>query len=54
MSKLVQFLCFTTAMDVIFGDKLEISEGFSSIPIAHTFGLVLELPSSYANYLQIF
>ncbi len=57
MSKLVQFLRFTTAMDVIVGNKLKISfiksEGFSSRPIAHTCGPVLELPSTYANYVEL-
>lgn len=57
MSKLIRFLCFTTAMDVIVGNKLEVtfikSEGFSSRPIAHTCGPVLELPSSYANYVEL-
>ena len=56
-SKLVQFLRFTTATDVIVGNKLAISfvksEGFSSRPIAHTCGPVLELPSSYANYVEL-
>ena len=57
MSKLVQFLRFTTAMDIIVGNKLKISfiksEGFSSRPIAHTCGPVLELPSTYANYVEL-
>ena len=57
MSKLVKFLRFTTAMDVVVGNKLNISfiksEGFGSRPIAHTCGPVLELPTSYANHVEL-
>lgn len=57
LSKLVQFLRFTTAMDVIVGNKIRISfiksEGFSARPIAHTCGPVLELPSTYSNYVEL-
>ena len=62
--KLVQFLRLTTAMDIIVGNKLNISfvksEGFSSRPIAHTCGpslnYHLHMPTMWnlENNLQIF
>eukprot|EP00112_Aurelia_sp_Birch-Aquarium-sp1_P003341 Seg13725.1 transcript_id=Seg13725.1/GoldUCD/mRNA.D3Y31 product="hypothetical protein" protein_id=Seg13725.1/GoldUCD/D3Y31 len=55
--KLVKFLLFTTATDVMMEDKLEViftrNEGLSSRPIAHTCGPVLELPSTYSNYVEL-
>ncbi|KXJ21767.1 hypothetical protein AC249_AIPGENE15187 [Exaiptasia diaphana] len=57
MPKLVQFLRFTTTMDIMGRNKLQVtfikSEGFGSRPIAHTCGLVLELPSTYTNFVEL-
>jgi len=57
LPKLVQFQRFTTAMDIMGTRKLLVtftkSEGFCSRPIAHTCGPVLELPSSYANFVEL-
>ena len=57
MPKLVQFLRFTTAMDIMGRRKLQVefnkSQGFGSRPIAHTCGPVLELPSTYANFVEL-
>ena len=57
LSKLVQFLRFTTAMDIMVDKKIEVtfikSEGLSSRPIAHTCGPLLEIPSTYANYVEL-
>ena len=56
-AKLVKFLLFTTATDVMMEEKLEViftrNEGLSSRPIAHTCGPVLELPSTYSNYVEL-
>jgi hypothetical protein len=55
--KLVQFLRFTTAMDIMGTNELKVTfvkcEGLGSRPIAHTCGPVLELPSSYANFVEL-
>lgn len=57
MSKLVQFLRFTTAMDIMGKRKLHVTfnktEGMASRPIAHTCGPVLELPSTYTNFVEL-
>lgn len=56
-AKLVQFLRFTTASDVLITNKIEVSftrlEGASSRPIAHTCGPLLELPSTYSNFVEL-
>lgn len=50
MPKLLQFLRFTTAMDVMIDKKIEVAfikcEGLRSRPIAHTCGPLLEIPST--------
>jgi hypothetical protein len=55
-SKLLQFLRFTTASDILISGKVQVtflkSEGFGRRPIAHTCGPVLELPSTYSNYCE--
>ena len=57
MANLVKFLRFTTAMDTMGSQKLQVtftkSEGFASRPIAHTCTLVLELPSTYNNFVEL-
>eukprot|EP00794_Sanderia_malayensis_P001011 gene1011-331_t len=55
---MLQFLRFTTAMDIVVDNiKLEISfirsEGLGSRPIAHTCGPLLELPSTYTNFVDL-
>ncbi len=55
---MLQFLRFTTAMDILVDDiKLEISftqsEGLVSRPIAHTCGPLHELPSTYTNFVDL-
>ena len=56
-TKLMQFLRFTTAPDILMTSKLEVAstkfEGVGCRPIAHTYGPVLELPSTYANCLEL-
>lgn len=56
MPKLVQFLRFTTGMDIMVGKNMEVAfikcEGAASRPIAHTFGLLLEIPSTHENYVE--
>lgn len=57
MPKLLQFLRFTTAMDVMIDKKIEVAfikcEGLSARPIAHTCGPLLEIPSTYANFVEL-
>ena len=57
MPKLAQFLRFTTAMDIMGKSKVQVtfikSEGLASRPIAHTCGPVLELPSTYTNFVEL-
>ncbi|PFX15053.1 hypothetical protein AWC38_SpisGene20754 [Stylophora pistillata] len=57
MPKLLQFLRFTTALDIIIYKKIEVTfikyEGFSARPIAHTCGPLLEIPSTYTNYVEL-
>eukprot|EP00794_Sanderia_malayensis_P020825 gene20825-22869_t len=55
---MLQFLRFTTAMDIVVDNiKLEISfirsEGLGSRSIAHTCGPLLELPSTYTNFVDL-
>ncbi|PFX23934.1 hypothetical protein AWC38_SpisGene11474 [Stylophora pistillata] len=56
-AKLVQFLRFTTASDVLITNKIEVSftrlEGASSRHIAHPCGPLLELPSTYSNFVEL-
>ena len=56
-TKLIQFLRFTTASDILVTNKLEVAfsklEGLGCTPIAHTCGPVLELPSTYANFVEL-
>ena len=56
-TKLIQFLRFTTASDILMTSKLEVAftklEGVGCRPIAHTCGPVLELPSTYANFVEL-
>ena len=56
-TKLLQFLCFTTGMDVMQEKKREVNytknEGLGSRPIAHTCGPVLEIPSTYPNFVEL-
>ena len=56
-TKLIQFLRFTTASDILITSKLEVAftklEGVGCRPIAHTCGPVLELPSTYANFVEL-
>ena len=57
MPKLLQFLRFSTAMDIMVDKKIEVTfikcEGLSSRPIAHTCGPLLEIPSTYANFVEL-
>ena len=57
MPKLLQFLRFTTAVDIMIDKKIEVTfikcEGLSAKPIAHTCGPLLEIPSTYANYVEL-
>ena len=54
--KLIQFLRFTTGMDIMAGKNIEVGfmkcEGAASRPIAHTCGPLLKIPSAYANYVE--
>ena len=56
-TKLIQFLRFTTASDILVTSKLEVAfsklEGVGCTPIAHTCGPVLEIPSTYANFVEL-
>ncbi|KAL9972986.1 hypothetical protein ACROYT_G019388 [Oculina patagonica] len=56
MSKLQTFLQFTTGMDILVGKKIEVTfikcEGLRARPIAHTCGPLLEIPSTYPNYVE--
>ena len=56
MSKLERFLRFTTGMDILVGKNIEVTfikcEGLGARPIAHTCGPVLEIPSTYSNYVE--
>ncbi|XP_067026126.1 uncharacterized protein [Acropora muricata] len=56
-TKLIQFLRFTTASDILTTTKLEVAftklEGVGCRPIAHTCGPVLELPSTYSNFVEV-
>ena len=56
-AKLIQFLRFTTASDILMTCKLEVAftklEGVGCRPIAHTCGPVLDLPSTYANFVEL-
>ena len=56
ISKLLKFLQFTTGMDIMVSKKIEVTffkcEGLSARPIAHTCGPLLEIPSTYANYVE--
>lgn len=55
--KLVQFLRFTTASDVLISNQIEIAftklEGAACRPISHTCGPLLELPSTYSNFVEL-
>ena len=55
--KLIQFLRFTTASDVLIANKLEVTftkfEGAACRPIAHTCGPLLEVPSIYSNFVEL-
>ena len=55
--KLIQFLRFTTASDVLITNKLEVTftkfEGAACRPIALTCGPLLELPSTYSNFVEL-
>ena len=57
MPKLLQFLRFTTAVDIMIDKKIGVTfikcEGLSARPIAHTCGPLLEIPSTYANYVEL-
>lgn len=56
-AKLVQFLRFTTASDVMISNQIEIAftklEGAACRPISHTCGPLLELPSTYSNFVEL-
>lgn len=56
MQKLVHFSRFTTGMDIMVGKKIEVGfikcEGVASRPIAHTCGPLLEIPSTFTNYVE--
>ena len=56
-AKLIQFLRFTTASVVLITNKIEVSftrlEGASFRPIAQTCGPLLELPSTYSNFVEL-
>ena len=55
--KLLQFLRFATAMDIMIDKKIEVTfikcKGLSARSIAHTCGPLLEIPSTYANYVDL-
>ena len=55
--KLIQFPRFTTASDVLITNKLEVTftkfEGAACRPIALTCGPLLELPSTYSNFVEL-
>lgn len=55
--KLIQFIRFTTASDVLITNKLEVTftkfECAACRPIAHTCGPLLELPSTYCNFVEL-
>lgn len=56
MQKLVHFSRLTTGMDIMVGKKIEVGfikcEGVASRPIAHTCGPLLEIPSTFTNYVE--
>ena len=56
-TKLLQFLCFTTGMDVMQEKKIEVmyteNERLGSRRIAHTCEHVLEIPSTYPNFVEL-
>ena len=56
-TKLLQFLCFTTGMDVMQEKKIEVmytkNKGLGSRLIAHTCVPVLEIPSTYPNFVEL-
>ena len=56
-TKLLQFLCFTTGMDIMQKRKIEVLytkiEGLGLRLIAHTCGPVLEIPSTYPNFAEL-
>ena len=51
-----RFLCFTTGSSVLIAERISIvfnaQSGLSRHPIAHTCACTLELPSTYASYLE--
>ena len=53
----VQFLRFTTASDVMISNQIEIAftklEGVACRPISHTCEPLLELPSTYSNFVEL-
>lgn len=55
--KLLQFLRFTTASDIMLENPIEVHfvkrEGTSCRPVAHTCGPLLELPSTYSNFVEL-
>ena len=55
--RLAKFLRFTTGMDVMGREKLHVSflssHGLSSRPIAHTCAPLLELPTTYNNFVEL-
>jgi len=55
--KIAKFLQFTTGMDVMGTSPLKItfstSQGFGSRPIAHTCSPLLELPTTYTNFVEL-
>ena len=57
MCKLVQFLRFTTGIDILVGKNIEVKfikfEWLGTRFITHTCGPVLETPSSYSNYVKL-
>ena len=56
-TKLIQFLIFTAASDILVTSKLEVAfsklKGVGCRPIAHTCEPVLELSSTYANFVEL-
>lgn len=56
-SKLVIFLRFTTASDVLVTDKLTVSfsnsVGLQRRPVTHTCGYALEVPKTYLNFCEL-
>lgn len=56
-AKVLQFLRFTTASDIMINDPIEVQfvklEGTARRPIAHTCGSVLELPCTYSNFVEL-